>query len=115
MTTSPHKKTTDSALRLGDAIASYLEGDITRRHRKFGTLKELLPRLIPAELRSACSVDSVSAGKVRIRVDDPSKLYRLQLLHDDILTQARRRCPAARIAAIKFFIAPVQKPGRTPQ
>jgi len=91
----------DSTTKLGDVLSELIEGRISPQQVRFGPVAELWSELLPAELVRHCEIADISGGQLTVRVDSPAHANELRWCSPELLEQIQRRCPRARIKAIK--------------
>ena len=97
-------KKPDRTVKLGDCLTQLIDGCITPRQAKFGSIAELWEQLLPPEIANHCTLDGIFAGQLKVLVDSPSYMHELRLSGERLLDQLRQHCPKARIKKIKFVI-----------
>jgi len=92
------------AVRLHEMLTELMDNTIVPQQAQFRRVSELWQQMLPAELSGHCRVADISAGQLKVLVDSPSYMYELQLCSSNILAELQRRCPQARIRAIKLAL-----------
>ena len=92
------------AVRLDIIVKELLVDNISMRQNIYDSVGRLWRQLLPPELLQHCSIDDISGGLLRVRVDSPIYAHELQLCSSELLKELQRRCPQARIQKIKTIL-----------
>jgi len=92
------------ATRLSEALSELVGVQISPRQARLGRITEFWLQLLPDELCRHSKIVSVRGGQLKVQVDSPSYLYELRLCQSQLLEELQRRCPQARVKAIKLVV-----------
>ncbi len=93
-----------TAARLSDVLGQLMDGEISPRYARLGSVIQTWERLLPAELARHCRPAEVTSGQLKVLVDSSPYMHELRLCSSQLLIELKRQCPCSRIRKIKFVI-----------
>ncbi len=94
----------DRIIRLGDAVTTLVEKQISPRQQQLELLYQTWIKLLPVELGRHCKIIDFCDGKLTVRADSPSYMYELRMCSPQIKTELNRQCRRVNIKKIKFVL-----------
>jgi predicted nucleic acid-binding Zn ribbon protein len=92
-----------SPARLGSLVEGYMNQEVAPKYKQFSSVEQAWRQAVPEELASHCRCDSVSGGQLKIVVDSPAYMYKLQAMSSDLVEKLGHFCRRPRIRSIKFI------------
>ncbi len=93
------------AVRIGEVVNEVFEDAILQGQDRLRELNNNWQQLLPVGLSRHCRLGGLSGGVLQIEVESALYASELQLCKAELLGELRRRCPRARIKAMKLVIA----------
>jgi hypothetical protein len=88
--------------RLGPFLEAYVTEQVAPKYRQFSSVEQAWHQVISDELAQHCRCDGVSGGQIKIVVDSPSYMYKLQAMSVELIEKLEHICKRPRIQKIKF-------------
>ena len=95
------------AYNLGSLVGEYIKHRVLPLEGRGALAADAWSDLVPATLREHCTLDGISAGRLKVMVDSPVYLYQIKLCSRELLEQLQRQCPRAQIKNIEFVVGSV--------
>jgi predicted nucleic acid-binding Zn ribbon protein len=100
--TSRKKPRDNSPARLGPLLEQYIAQQVSPKYRQFSSVEEAWRQAVPDELASHCRCESVSNGQLKIIVDSPAYMYKLQTISTELLERLEQLCRRPKVRTLKF-------------
>jgi len=94
----------DKSVRLGETLMQVMEKKITPAANKSNVLQDAWLKVVPEHMKTFCSLEKISQGKVHIKVCSPSHLFEMRMYRDDLIQKLNEICPVAKVRQIRFFV-----------
>ena len=91
-----------SPARLGPLLEQYITEQVSPKYRQFSTVEGAWLQVVPEELAPHCRCEDVSGGQLRIVVDSPAYMYKLQTISGELLEKLEQICRRPNIRKLKF-------------
>jgi hypothetical protein len=91
------------SVRLGSLVEGYMHEEIEPKYQQFSSVEKAWLQAVPDELASHCRCESVSGGQLKIVVDSPAYMYKLQVMSSELVEKLEHLCRRPRIRSIKFI------------
>jgi predicted nucleic acid-binding Zn ribbon protein len=91
-----------ASVRLGTVLEKYVQEQVAPKYEQFSAVEEAWRQVIPDELAQHCRCDGVSAGSLKIIVDSPAYMYKLQMVSSELLEGLEQLCRRQKIRKLKF-------------
>lgn len=92
------------AVRIGEVITKVLENTILQQD-SLAAVSDSWTEVMPAGMVSHCRLAGLSRGILQVEAESALYASELHLYRAELLRELRRRCPRARITAIKLAVA----------
>jgi predicted nucleic acid-binding Zn ribbon protein len=87
---------------LGSLLEQYIAEQVSPKYRRFSAVEQAWRQAVPDELASHCRCEDVSGGQLRIFVDSPAYMYKLQTMSVELLERLEQLCRQPKIRKLKF-------------
>jgi predicted nucleic acid-binding Zn ribbon protein len=87
---------------LGSFLEHYITEQASPKYRQFSAVEQAWLQVVPDDLAPHCKCDSVSAGQLRIIVDSPAYMYRLQIISTELIDKLGELCKRPTIRKLKL-------------
>lgn len=95
----------DRTSKLGEVLERFMAEALSPKFKAFTAVEQAWREAVPEELASHCRCEGVSNGQLKILVDSPAYMYRLETIRPQLFEQLGRLCPKPKIKKLKFIIA----------
>jgi hypothetical protein len=97
------KKPKDHApARLGTLLDDYIRDEVSPKYRQFSSVEQAWRQVVPDELAAHCWCDGISSGQLKIVIDSPAYMYKLQMISAELIEKLGQICRRPRIRTLKF-------------
>lgn len=87
---------------LGSFLEQYITEQVTPKYRHFSAVEKAWLQAVPDDLALHCHCDSISGGQLKISVDSPAYMYKLQIISDELIEKLGELCKRPTIRKLKF-------------
>ena len=87
---------------LGPILEQYVTEQVSPKYRQFSSVDQAWRQVVPDELAAHCRCESLSAGQLKVIVDSPAYMYKMQLISADLIEKLSELCRRPTIRKIKF-------------
>ena len=94
-----------SGVLLSEMLGEILEKQISPKQGVYDTISYAWEQLLPDQLRQHCKIVDINAGRVKVKVDNPSYLHEFRLCSCQLLEELQKLCPKARVKKIDFSLS----------
>jgi len=93
-----------ATVKLAEVARRVIDERISPRQARLGSVIELWSELLPEELARHCKLVDVTAGQLKVQVDNPSYASELRWCSSQLIEELQQHCPRAGIEKIKIII-----------
>ena len=87
---------------LGPLLEQYVTEQVSPKYRQFSSVDQAWRQAVPDELAAHCWCESLSAGQLKVIVDSPAYMYKLQVISSELVERLEELCRRPKIRSIKF-------------
>jgi predicted nucleic acid-binding Zn ribbon protein len=88
--------------RLGPLLEEYITEQVSPKYRQFSTVEQTWRQVVPDEMASHCWCEGISGGQLKIIVDSPAYMYRLQVMSAELIERLGELCRRPAVKKIKL-------------